>query len=288
MMDKNSTAVTPQGWVDAHAHLQDPRVNAFRDEWITECSRAGIQKHLLGGVDPEDWRLQHRITAQYPGKMRASFGLHPWWVAAHSDEECESALVILDEMLKAFARDPRDDFRPWAIGETGLDFHERFSVETHARQTRFFREHLTRARALNLPLVLHIVNAHEPALRVLEEMRGALAASFSGIIHSFSGGLDLALRYRRLGFLLSISAAVITRASGKAFDSLRSAVLNLGSEDFVVETDSPDQPPAGRKGQMNPPLALLEVARRIADIRGVSEETILSSSTENLRREFGV
>lgn len=260
-----------------------------------EAARVGIDKHLLGGVDPEDWRRQHKIASRFPGRMRVSFGLHPWWVAQHENNECEEAMKILDEMLHAYTKDDREDIRPWAIGETGLDFHERFGSDTHERQIHFFREHLSRARVLDLPLILHVVRAHEPALETLEKAVGevktrsvASQSAFRGIIHSFSGGVDVALRYRRLGFLLSISASVLTRGSGKAFDSLRSAVLSLEPKDFVLETDAPDQPPAAQKGQMNRPIALLDVAKAISAIRGGSQEEWLLSSSQNLRREFGV
>lgn len=284
--------VQSMNFIDAHSHLQDPRVDPFRDEWIRDCKAQGIQKHLLGGVDPEDWQRQQRIAARVPGFFRVSFGLHPWWVAAHESAECEEGLKILDEMLGAFRKDMREDFRPWAIGETGLDFHERFSPDTHPRQSEIFEAHLERAGASDLPLILHVVRAHDSALQILNKksgiLRAAAHAGSRGIVHSFSGGSEVASEYRRLGFLLSFSAAVLTRGSGKAFDSLKTAVLQLSPTDFVFETDAPDQPPADRKGRLNHPLALFEVARVVAQIRGGTAEEWLEQSAQNLRAAFGV
>jgi len=145
--------------------------------------------------------------------------------------------------------------------------------------------------------VLHIVQAHDRALEILREERRAaskagLPATYHGIVHSFSEGPYYAQAYLELGLTPSISASVITRGKGPAFEKLRHTMVTLSATAFVLETDSPDQPPAGETG-MNRPTNLVKVAEAVAKIReskfpGTSSTSLLDQSAENLRRIFSI
>lgn len=279
-------------WIDAHLHLTDPRVEANVPSLISEAASAGITRFVLGGIDPEEWERQKRLAIDYPNQFILSFGLHPWWVASReSDDRITPALARLAAELD---RDPR---LLSAIGETGLDFHPRFQAESHPLQERVFREHLRLAMRYEVPLVLHIVRAHDRALEILREerrdaSRGGGPAVYRGIVHSFSDSPYYAGAYLDLGFAPSISAPVITRGEGSAFDKLRHTMVTLSATAFVLETDSPDQSPAGELG-LNRPANLVKVAEAVAKIRepkfpGTTAKTILDQSAENLRRIFSI
>ena len=107
-----------------------------------------------------------------------------------------------------------------------------------------------------------------------------------GIVHSFSGDLETARRYLSFDLIPSISAAVLSRGTGKAFETLRRTVLSLGPNEFVLETDSPDQPPVSEKGQPNRPVNLISVARWVAAIRGEAFEAVLERSAETVKKIF--
>lgn len=273
-------------WVDAHAHLADPRITeAELSTWLQEARASGITQWILGGVGPDDWERQKALRAKFPDAFRMTFGLHPWWVAEREDRECDEGIMLLEAELDSHWRAGGGQGLV-ALGEAGLDFHERFSEETYARQERVFVRQIQIARRLGLPLVLHVVQAHERALQLLElELDGGMT---QGIVHSFSGSLPIARRYLNLGLIPSISAAVITRDSGKAFEMLSRTMLSLSANEFVLETDSPDQPPVDQKGLKNRPVNLRRVAQRVAELRGESEEALLTQSTEKLRTIFGL
>jgi TatD DNase family protein len=279
-------------WIDAHLHLTDPRIEAELPSLLAEAKKAGIKRFVLGGIEPTEWERQKHLKTVYPRCLTLAFGLHPWWVAEQvSIESTSSGLARLAIEL---ANDvPACD----AIGETGLDFHPRFPESTHAVQERVFREHLRLAIEHRMPLVLHVVRAHDRALVILhEELRDASRGQhpflYTGIIHSFSEGPNVAQAYLDLGLTPSISASVITRGKGAAFEKLRQTMVTLSATAFVLETDSPDQPPEGTVG-LNRPTNLVLVAAAIAQIRepkfpGTTAATLLDQSADTVRRIFRI
>ncbi len=261
-------------WIDAHAHLSDPRwVDTITQE-IDKARDAGIARFVLGGVDPADWERQRALARTHPGVVYPAFGLHPWFVAAHPAQVDEGLARLRAELGKP-------DRVCVAIGETGLDHHPRFGEGTYPVQARSFRAHLELALEFGLPVVLHIVRAHPPALEILRDASRLAGRSFRGIVHSFSGDLAQARAYLALGLIPSISAAVITRGSGTAFEKLKAAVVTLGATDFVIETDAPDQPPAGEAGP-NRLTNLVRIAEVVAGFRGTTAIEVLDQSTRNV------
>lgn len=279
-------------WIDAHVHLTDARIADVLPSLLSEAANAGIMRYVLGGIDPEEWDRQKGLALAYPDRLTLTFGLHPWWVASReSDDRISPALARLVAELD------REDRVCQAIGETGLDFHPRFQASSHALQERVFRDHLRLSFSRGLPLVLHIVRAHDRALEILREERRAAsqdsgAVAYTGIVHSFSEGPAYARAYLDLGFKLSISAAVITRDRGSAFEKLRQTMVTLLATDFVLETDSPDQPPLGETG-LNRPTNLVKVAEAVARIReshfpGTTATQLLDQSADTVSRIFKI
>jgi TatD DNase family protein len=257
-------------WIDAHCHLADARLE--RDlENILEISRqAGVRRWVQGGVSPADWDRQALLQKRL-GKdsFAMSFGLHPWWVARASAEECDRALDRLAERLP----------EAQGAGELGIDLSHRNGGEgTLAAQARVFREGLRRALRAERPLVLHVVRAHTQVLEILEEL-GTFPQG--GLVHSFSGPKEIAARYIALGLDLSISAAV-TRPG---YETLKRAVSWLPARHLVIETDSPDQAPSGTSG-LNDPSRLIDVARAVGALRKESPELILDRSAARLTELF--
>jgi TatD DNase family protein len=257
-------------WIDGHCHLADPRLAGSLDQVLAASRDAGVDAWVQGGVSPEDWDRQLELKRKL-GKERllTSFGLHPWWVSGSSKAEVESGLEALARRL------PEAD----ALGELGLDLGEKHAASLEL-QTFAFREQLKLAREAGKPLVLHIVRAHTQAIEILREFSPYPAG---GLVHSFSSSRETAKVYVGLGLLLSISG-VITKPG---FQTLKKTLDWLPIENLVLETDSPDQPPAGVTG-LNEPARLVEVARAAGEIRGEGAEALLAASAGNLRKLFGV
>jgi TatD DNase family protein len=265
------TLRTTSGFIDAHCHLgfyERPGSPLTVGQAIAAASAAGIDAFIQGGVDPEDWERQTRLSGRYPGSIWTSFGLHPWWVDACSDAALEAGLASLE------ARAALAD----AIGEIGIDRGPRGSgggKAGRARQERAFREQLALARRHDRPLVLHVVRAHGRATEILAEAgRAAGPLPWSGLIHSFSGGEQEARKYLDLGILVSVGPGVL----GGGFEKLKKALHCLPPDGLALESDSPDR--------LDGPASLLEVARAVGRIRGEDPGALLERSSANLRRVF--
>ena len=265
-------------FLDAHCHLQDPRVDLVRESWLAQAKESALSQFVLGGVGPEDWDRQIALDVSHPNTFYLTAGLHPWWVSAHSDAELSIGLSALREKFNA---EKSTGARWLGLGETGLDYQDRFSEIDRDRQRTAFVEQLRVAAEFQKPLVLHVVRAHAETLSILDSCEAT-----GGMVHSFSGDLATAKAYLKKGFLLSISAAVLTRGSGKAFRSLEEVVVGVGLSELLIETDSPDQPPADQKGQLNSVQSLFRVAEVIGKFRGCSSEEVLTASAENWKRKF--
>lgn len=258
-------------YVDAHCHLADLRLEAELDRVLRAAESRGISLFVQGGFDPDDWQRQLELQRRYPNRLVTAFGLHPWWVAAHTDQELEEALVLLEKELP----------RAQALGELGLDQGRRVGPESYPRQLRAFRAQLEISQKISeKPLVLHIVRAHSLALGILKAIR--VGGQYPGIIHSFSGSREIARQYLDLGFSLSISGG-ITR---KGFETLRRAVSYIPRDRLILESDSPDQSPENWMGDLNEPISLFETAKAVGEIRGEDPDELLQASSINARRVF--
>ena len=264
------------GYIDAHCHLADPRFATQLDSVLARAQARGIDAFIQGGVGPDDWAQQLKLAERYPGVFFPCFGLHPWWVASHSDQESDEALALLPSFLD----------RGIAVGELGLDYARRGGGPVdYIRQERIFRAQLELACTQGRPLVLHIVRAHPQALNILKEYR---SRGLRGIVHSFAAGSEVAHSYLDLGLILSLGGTAVRK---EGFETFKRAVVKLPPEAFVLETDSPDQnpegwPPPGWPGEYNEPSSLLEIAQAIAKLRGEKAETILRRSQRILQQVF--
>jgi TatD DNase family protein len=259
--------------MDAHCHLADPRLAEGLDRRLEEARHVGIAGWVQGGVDPEDWKRQRALRARLGPSIVLAFGLHPWWVAKHTEAELDRGLLLLEAELTQAS----------ALGELGLDLFPRHCPpETLPLQKKAFERQLALAKDTGKPLVLHIVKAHGPALEILKAY-GPFPAG--GLIHAFGGSAEVAKGYLALGFHLSLGGSV-TR---EGFQNLKKAVGSLPLDRLLLETDAPDQTPdlpGLSREALNEPRFLLGIAEAVARLRGLEKEELLDRSTENLKRLF--
>jgi TatD DNase family protein len=253
-------------WIDSHSHLADERLDLRRDEMIRAAKARGLTQFLQGGVGPEDWQRQKALVQQYPQEILLCFGLHPYWVHDHSEDECEKALDLLaTESASAVA-----------LGEMGLDLRPQYE-ESRLRQIDCFEKQLEFAQLAHKPVVLHLVRAFTEAQQILSLFG---VPSRGGLVHSFNGSLKQAETYLSLGLHLSVGGPLCRPDNQR----LRQAVAAIPLEKLLIETDSPDQPPPSHQHQLNEPTTLFEVAQAVADIKKISSEEVLDRSSANLRK----
>jgi TatD DNase family protein len=251
---------------DTHAHLHFPDFAPDLAAVLGRAREAGVRRMVTIGTDGETSRAAVAIAERDPD-VWAAVGLHP-----HDAEGGDDALFAELERLAASPR-------VVAIGEMGLDFFRNLS--TRPAQEAAFRRQLALARALRKPALIHCRDAHAETLAILAEER---VSDVGGIMHCFSGDVEIARRCLDLGLLVSL-AGPVTYPNARALPAVATFVP---ADRLVVETDCPFLPPQPYRGKRNEPSYLTITAARVADLRKESLDDLAPRMTENALRVFGI
>lgn len=242
-----------------------PSFDADRDAVVARARDAGVVEMLLvGGVDETSGHRRALAAARRYG-FPAAAGVHPHEARVAGDSTWDE--------LRGLA----NDGSIVALGEIGLDFHYDHSPREVQREV--FRRQVRLARELGLPIVVHTREADLETAEILEQES---AAEVGGVIHCFTGGLDLARRALALGFHLSFSGIV---AFPRA-ETIQQVARECPEDRLLIETDAPFLAPPPHRGKRNEPAFVVEVARRVASLRGVDLDALAAASGANYRRLF--
>ena len=251
--------------VDSHCHLDFPDFADDLDAIVARAETAGIGRIVTISTRVNRIDALLGITARF-SNVYCSVGTHP-----HQANEEDG---IPAEELIALTRHPK----VVALGEAGLDnFYKDGSPEA---QERGFRTHIAAARATGLPLVIHTRDADEHCGRILEEEMAN--GSFRAVLHCYTGGRDLAMKAIGLGLSISFTGILTFKNS----QSIRDIAAELPADRIMVETDAPYLAPGKFRGKRNEPSFVVETAKVLADVRGVSFEEISRQTTENFFKLF--
>jgi len=284
----------PAGLVDAHCHLTDPRLPGGPEEALAEARRAGVSRLVLASGTPADWEQQAALAARSPA-VSPVYGVHPWVAAsAASPAACEALLAALRAHLARHP--PGTPGHPVGLGELGWDRSRRVDAyrggaqggvasaeAADEAQARCLRAQLQLAGALGLPVVLHVVRAHDRVLGVLRDL-SAPGRALRGVAHGWSGSAALARAFVSAGLHISFGAAVADPRRRRVREAARVVPL----ERLLVETDSPDQPPPSHRGEPNRPAWLPEVVAALARVREEPPDVVARATAANARRLFGL
>ena len=248
---------------DSHSHLDAPEFDADREAVLDRAEAAGVLQQLVPAVSFASWPATKSTCALRPG-LKAAYGLHPMFLAEHRPEQ-------LDALPDWIERE-----KPAAVGECGLDFFVE-GLDPEMQHFYFIRQ-LEIARDFNLPVVLHARRAVDEVVATLRRIGG-----LRGVVHSWSGSEEQAEQLYRLGFSLGIGGPVTFERAQR----LRRTVATMPIEHLLIETDSPDQPDAARRGQRNEPAFLVDVLREVAKLRGVDEGVVAAATVRNAEALFG-
>ncbi|HKZ31112.1 MAG TPA: TatD family hydrolase [Vicinamibacteria bacterium] len=251
--------------IDSHCHIDMPQFDADRDEVIARAREAGLVEMLVVGEVDEGEALRRSLRVAEVYGLPATAGVHPHQ-ARLADEH------TYDE-IRGLARERR----VVAIGEIGLDFHYDYSPRETQREV--FRRQIRLARDVGLPIVVHTREADDETAAILEE---EAARETGGVIHCFTGGLDLARRSLDLGLLISFSGILAFPRS----EVIQQVAREVPEDRLLVETDAPFLAPPPHRGKRNEPAFVLEVARKLAALRGVSEQGLAEAAQRNYARLF--
>lgn len=255
---------------DSHSHLQDTRIENPREAWA-RAREAGVHTTLLAGVDADDW--QRQIPLLELEGVYGSVGIHPWVVAARDVTKDLSALEHALEALHP---------KQVALGEIGLDKLDERRASLEA-QKRAFCTQLELAQTFNLPVILHVLRAHEEALAVLKSIG---VPRRGGVVHSYSGGPEVLDRYLRLGLHVSFSGAVTWPAAQGGQNRVMRAAEICPIDRLLIETDAPDQTPLPYRPGPCRIEHLGAIARAIAEKRGMTPAAVAQHAEQNARALF--
>lgn len=251
--------------VDVHCHLESEHFEGRLDSIISGAREAGIVRLITSSIVPEEWDLSESIARRYP-EVEFALGVHPWYIK-EGDEERVEALSRARELGAV------------AIGEIGLD--KKSGPVPLERQKSLFDRQLAIARELDLPVIVHCRGAFNELSACVKKTG---LSAHGGLIHSFSGSVEIAAELIKQGFSFSFGGALSYRNSKK-----KEAVLKAVYPDrFMLETDSPDIPPVEAKPGPNVPANILYNLRAASEILGLSEEMVAEASTANACRMFGL
>lgn len=254
-------------FTDSHAHLDDRRFAADRDDVLARARQAGVERILTIGSGSRRADFEQTLAlADSEPDLWVALGVHP-------HEACHATETLLAD-VEVLARSPR----VLAWGEIGLDYH--YDHSPRPVQQAVFRQQLQRARALKLPVIIHCREAWEACRAILEEEW--VASGLGGILHCFSGNAELARRAADWGFLISFAGNVtFSRA-----DDLRAVAREVSLDHLLIETDSPYLAPQSVRGKRNEPVYVAEVAAELGRLHGLTREEMGARTTENFLRLF--
>ncbi|UNK49626.1 TatD family hydrolase [Lysobacter sp. S4-A87] len=250
--------------VDSHCHLDAAEFDGDRDQVVARARQAGVTRQVVPAVDAAGWPKLRQACPAGSG-LYPAYGLHPMYLSAHRDEH----LPLLREWIE------RE--RPLAVGECGLDyFVEGLDAQ---QQMHFFEGQLQLAREFDLPVIVHARRAVDAVIAAIRRVGG-----LRGVVHSYSGSEEQARQLWRAGFMLGLGGPVTYDRANR----LRKLAASMPLEHLLLETDAPDQPDAGIRGQRNEPARLPQVLAVIAGLRGIEAEELARATTANAERLFAL
>jgi TatD DNase family protein len=256
-------------FVDSHAHIDGPEFDEDREQVIKRARAAGVSAILnVGTGDPRSGAFERAVTlAGRHEDVFAAVGVHPH-DARLFDAEAEQRITGLI----------RSSSRVIAWGEIGLDFH--YDNSPRDTQKQVFQRQLQLAREAKLPVIIHTREAEDETVEIIksENADGTLA----GVMHCFSGTHRLALQALELGFYISFSGIV----TFKKADELRAVAREVPLERLLIETDCPYLAPVPFRGKRNEPAYVVEVARCLAELRGLSLDELARITSTNFSNLF--
>ncbi|HEX4622512.1 MAG TPA: TatD family hydrolase [Myxococcaceae bacterium] len=252
--------------VDSHCHLDRAEI-PDADAVVARARAAGLVHAVVIGqfVGPGDFGSALDVAERYRDFLSPTMGIHPHDAAQARPED--------------FAELERLCSRPEvvAVGEAGLDYY--YDRSPRPAQREAFERQCALAVRLSKPLVVHVRDAHAEC----DEILGAQRVE-RGVIHCFTGDAQAARRYLDRGFFLSLSGIV----TYKKTEALQEAVRLAPMERLLVETDTPFLAPVPHRGKRNEPAWVAEVARKVAELKGLDPEDVALQAAHNTAALFGL
>lgn len=245
--------------IDSHAHV----FNEYYDN-IYDLIDELKDKKIINVINCADNnKTAHEVVdsyIKYEGFLLPSVGIHPEYTDNYD-------LNDLEELIK--------NNKVYAIGEIGLDYH--YNNENKDEQKELFNKQLDLAEKYNLPVIIHIREAMQETFDILKKRK------LKGVIHCYSGSIEMAREFIKLGYKLGIGG-VLTFKNSRLFE----VIEKLDLKDILLETDSPYLSPEPFRGRKNNPSNVYYVAKKIAEIKNIKVDEVIEKTTSNCKELFDI
>ena len=249
-------------FTDTHCHIYKEYYEDI-ENIIKKIKDNNIYRVINNGCDDKSNKEVISLIKKYPSFMYGAIGIHP-----ESVEEC-------NENDFKYIEDHINDNNIVAIGEIGLDYH--YTKENKDKQIELFERQLQLAEKYNKPVIIHSRDAVLDTIECLKKYK------VKGVIHSFSGSLETAKIYRKMGFLLGVNGVVTFKNC-----NLKDVLKELDIDSILLETDSPYLTPEPFRGTKNDSSHIMEIALFVANIKGISIEELSDATESNIKTLFDI
>ena len=251
---------------DTHTHLNVEEFEGKTQDELDLASELGVTRMNVVGFDKPTIAESLALSEKYPN-IYSTIGWHPTEAADYTPEA--------EQMIVSHLRDKK----VVALGEIGLDYH--WMTAPKEKQEEVFKRQIALSKEYDLPFVVHTRDALEDTLAIIKSEGVGLAG---GIMHSYSGSLEMAEQFVELGMMISFSGVVTFK---KALD-IQEAATKLPLDKILVETDAPYLAPVPKRGKQNHPAYTRYVVEKIAELRGLSVKEVASATYGNAMRIFKI
>lgn len=248
---------------DTHAHYDDSRFDEDRDELLSSLCSKGVTNIINCGCDYKSCLTTLELAEKYDF-VYAALGVH----AHEAEEATEEDFRKIKELYS--------HKKVVAVGEIGLDYHYDFSPRE--KQTEVFERQIILAKELNLPIIVHDRESHEDTMKLLKKYRP------KGVVHCFSGSVEMAKEIVKLGMYIGLGGAVTFKNARKPLE----VAEYLPIEFLLLETDAPYMTPVPFRGQRCDSSHIAYTAEKIAEVKGMDVQELIDKCNENSRRLFGI
>lgn len=244
---------------DSHAHYDDKAFDSDRDELLKSLPDKGVYAVVNAGTNIETSKKSIELSEKYP-YIYASIGIHPECIS-DNDRDNLGNLKVLETLIKSK--------KVVAVGEIGLDYH--YSKENINSQLKVFEEQLIIAKNFDMPVIIHDREAHKDTMELLLRYRP------KGVMHCFSGSVEMANELLKIGMFLGIGGLVTFKNAKKIIEVVESVPL----ESLLLETDCPYMTPVPFRGKRCDSSYIKFTAEKIAEIKNISYDVVLSKTKDN-------
>ena len=252
-------------FIDTHSHIYDTGFQEDLDAVMASAKSAGVEKIYMPGIDSTCINGMMDMETKYSGFCIPMMGLHPCYVK----ENVQAELAIVADQLS------KRKFP--AIGEIGLDFY--WDKTFVSQQQLAFNTQMQWALDFNLPIVIHTRNAMG---ETIEAVKPFAKKGLRGIFHCFSGSKESAEQIIGMGFHLGLGGVLTYKNAGVA-----EAIKDIPMEWLVLETDAPYLSPVPYRGKKNEPAFIIEVAKKLAEIKNLPLHEVAEITTKNAVKVLG-